>query len=76
MKSLTVRGVDDRVYGTLQALAKANRRSLQEQVKVILEREVALAQTGSVARCRAARERLASRDWGDITAEIREDRGR
>ena len=48
MKALTVRDVDDKVYKHLSALAKANGRSLQSQVRMILEREVQLAMASDV----------------------------
>ena len=66
MKALTVRGVPDDVYGALRQIARDNHRSLQEQITLILEREVSLV-TGS---------RLAGRAWGNIAADIRRDRSR
>ena len=76
MKSMTLRGVDVEVYEYLQALAKKNHRSLQEQVRCILQREVELIRGSSVKRAKNIRNRLRGRDWGDITGEIREDRQR
>ena len=46
MKSLTVRGVDEDVYEALRDLASRNHRSMQEHVKMILEREVSLSRGG------------------------------
>lgn len=43
MKALTIRDVDDQVYRRLQEIARLNRRSLQAQIKLILEREVQLS---------------------------------
>ena len=76
MKSLTLRRVDEDVYKSLQDLARANHRSLQEQVKIILEREVRLAGGSHAYKARQLRERLAGRPWGDIAADIREERER
>jgi len=76
MKSLTVRGVDDHVYEALRELAGQNHRSMQEQVKMILAREVSLAGGGHLQRCLSLRERLQGRDWGDVAAEIRRERQR
>jgi plasmid stability protein len=42
MKSLSIRNLSEETYAHLQFLAKANRRSLQEQIKLLLEQEVAL----------------------------------
>ena len=76
MKSLTIRGVDTATYQGLQELAKSNRRSMQEQVKLILQREVSLTGGGHVSVAREWRKKLKDRDWGDIPSEIREDRKR
>jgi len=76
MKALTVRGVPERVYRTLQQLAHDSRRSLQEQVTLILEREVALVTGSRLAGAHAIRKRLAERAWGSIVADIRQDRAR
>ncbi len=76
MRSLTLRGVPDSVYSHLQLWAKENRRSLQEQVKMIIEREVRLAQGNHISRAKSLREKLAGRKWGNITAEIRRERQR
>lgn len=76
MKVLTVRGLDDGIYSALQQLAKANHRSLQEQVKVILEREIQLLQDSHVQRAQTIRKCLAKRAWGDIVADIRAERER
>ena len=61
MRVLTVRGLDDGVYKALQQLAKNNHRSLQEQVKVILEREIQLLQDSYVQRAQTIRKCLANR---------------
>ena len=76
MKSLTVRGVEEDVYEALRELASKNRRSMQDQVKMILEREVSLSRGGHLQRCLSLRERLQGRDWGDVAAEIRNERAR
>ena len=76
MKTLTVREVPDEVYQALKGWAAQNNRSLQEQVRSILSREVRLIREGRMDDARRWRERLAGRDWGDVAAEIRRDRGR
>ena len=76
MKSLTIRGVDTATYQGLRELAKSNRRSMQEQVKLILQREVNLAGGSHVSTAREWRGKLKDREWGNIPAEIREDRER
>jgi len=76
VKTLTIRGVDTPTYEGLRRLATINRRSMQEQIKLILQREVTLSGEGHLATARAWRAKLAGRDWGDIPSEIREDRER
>lgn len=76
MRSLTVRGVDDEVYEGLQELARKNHRSMQEQVKMLLEREVSLTRGGHLSRCLSIRSRLEGRDWGNLVADIRRERER
>ena len=76
MKSLTIRGVDTATYEGLRELAKANRRSMQQQIKLIFQREVSLTGGGHLALAREWREKLKDREWGDIPADIGEDRKR
>ena len=76
MKALTIRNVDDQVYQRLQEMAKTNRRSLQAQIKLILEREVQLSQGSHTHRVQGWRQRLADRPWGDIVSDIRRGRER
>ena len=49
---------------------------MQEQVKLILQREVSLTGGGHLSEAQQWREKLKGRDWGDIPAEIRKDRER
>ncbi|MFC1526664.1 hypothetical protein ACFL6X_07640 [Candidatus Latescibacterota bacterium] len=76
MKALTIRGVDDRIYQRLQELARLNRRSLQAQIKLILEREVQLCEGSHGHRSQEWRQRLADRTWGCIVDDIRRERER
>lgn len=76
MKVITVRSLDEDIYLALKRLAKINRRSLQEQVKLILEREIRLAGKSPEAKCRDWRALLSDRAWGDITDDIRRERNR
>jgi len=76
VKALTIRDVDERVYQQLQEMARANRRSLQAQIKLILEREVQLTQGSHSHRVQEWRQRLADRPWGDIVSDIRRERER
>ena len=76
MRALTIRGVDDQVYQRLQEMARLNRRSLQAQVKLILEREVQLSQGSHTHKVQGWRQRLADRSWGDVVSDIRRERER
>ena len=76
MKSISVRNVPDEVYVGLQVMAKTNRRSLQEQVKLILEREVKLTKGSFVTNAIEWRKRLQDRKFTDTVVAVREDRER
>ena len=76
MKALSLRGVPDDVYAKLQNLARENHRSLHEQVKTLLEREVRLVRGSQVANTRKWRQRMQGRHWGNLTDDIRKERAR
>lgn len=76
MKALTIRKVPDQVYLNLRNWAKMNHRSLQEQAKIILEREVQLIKGGQVTRAREWRKRLKGRQWGNLIDDVRKERKR
>lgn len=74
MKAISVRGIPDDVYVGLVALASANGRSLQQQVKMILEKEAKLHKIGALNRMKNWRQKLSHRDWGHLSDEIRQER--
>ena len=76
MPQLTVRNVDERVYQRLKDRARINRRSLEAEVRTILDQAALPDRTEVVRRAAAMRARLAGRYHGDATAEIRKDRDR
>lgn len=76
MKALTIRGVDEQTYRGLRKMARANQRSLQAQVKLILEREVQLTQGRQSHQAQEWRQKLADRYWGNIVDDIRRERER
>lgn len=76
MKALSIRNLPDDVYDALKAMAVANHRSLQEQVRCLIEREVRLGNARGIAVARQWRTRLAGRDLGDTVADVRADRAR
>ena len=76
MKAISIRNVPDHIYARLQTMAKANRRSLQEQIKVILEQEVKLSNRSFVAGAAQWRKRLQGRNLSDTVKTVRKDRQR
>jgi plasmid stability protein len=76
MKTITLRGVPDEVYAFLRGLAARNRRSMQEQVKCLLEQEARLLQASTVAVALEWRQRLDGRAWGDVVDDVRLERAR
>jgi len=76
MKTLTIREVPDVVYTTLRECAVKNRRSLQQQVVFMLEREADLIRGSHADRLLRWRQRLAGRKLGNIVADIRRERDR
>jgi plasmid stability protein len=76
MKTLSVRNVPDEVYVRLVNWARVNHRSLQEQIRFLLEREVRLTEACPLSAARRWRDRLQGRDLPDIVQMVREDRGR
>jgi predicted CopG family antitoxin len=76
LKAISIRNVPDEVYTALATMAKNNRRSLQEQVKYLLEKETQLLKESSILKARTWRKRLANRSLKDIVKMIREDRSR
>jgi len=76
MKAISIRNVPDHIYAGLQIMAKANRRSLQEQIKVILEQEIKLSNRSFVAGAAQWRKRLQERNLSDTVKTVRKDRQR
>ncbi len=76
MKALSIRNLPDDVYAALKAMAAANHRSMQEQVRCLIEREARLAAGSGLAGARAWRARLAGRSLGDSVEDVRQDRAR
>jgi len=76
MRQLTVRNIDDFVYRRLCERARANGQSLASEVRAILDQAVLRDRADIARRAAAMRTRLAGRYRGDVTADIRKDRGR
>ncbi len=76
MRSLSVRNLPDTVYEAIKRMADANHRSMQEQVRYLLEQEVKLVAGSPLYAAREWRERLADRTLANTVADVREDRRR
>lgn len=76
MPQLTVRNFEEDVYQRLKDRARVNRRSLEAEVRVILDQAVLADRSEAARQAAAMRARLADRYKGDATAAIREDRER
>lgn len=79
MGQLIVRNLDDRVIDDLKARAARQQRSLEAELRLILERAAA-ERFIDIAEARARAERISraleGRPHSDSAALIREDRGR
>ena len=58
------------------ASAAWNQRSLQEQARLLIEREVRLHQPGAMERARSWRERMGDRPMPNLLEDLRADRER
>ena len=76
MKAISIRNVPEDVYAGLQAMAKMNRRSLQEQIKLILEQEVTLNKRSFLADAAEWRKKFQERQFKDTVKDVRKDRQR
>lgn len=76
MKTMTVRNIPDDLYEDLKRLARRNRRSIQQQTLVLLQRARLLAGPDPVREAARIRESLCGRDLGDVVADVREERDR
>ncbi len=76
MKAISIRNVPEDVYAGLQAMAKTNRRSLQEQIKLILEQEVTLNKRSFLVDAAEWRKKFQGRHFKDTVKDVRKDRQR
>ena len=76
MPSLSLRGLSEQAYEGLRQLAIRNHRRMQEQVRLLIKREVRYSQLGAVERARQWRSVLAGRNFSDVAADIQADGNR
>jgi hypothetical protein len=76
MRSISIRNIPDPVYDSLKNIASNSRRSLQEQVVHILERETRLTSGTFMANALELRKILDGRNLKNAADEVRQDRKR
>jgi plasmid stability protein len=76
MAQLLIRDLDAKTIERLKERAKLNRRSLQGELRLILEREAAVGREDSWSLAKRIRGAFDNRRFSDSTALIREDRDR
>lgn len=77
MHVLTVRQISDSLYQALTDLAQKNRRSLQQQAIILLERcRIFNTESSPVDRARSIRASLSKRPLGDVVQDVRAERER
>ncbi len=76
MKTLTIRNIPNDLYNIIGRVAQRNRRSMQQQLLVILDKMRMLDGESPVGKTAAIRERLSNRALGNTAKEIREERKR
>jgi hypothetical protein len=76
MKVLTIRNIPEDLYRIIGRLAQRNRRSIQQQILMILDRARILDSAEHIEKAAEIRLRLAGRELGNTIDEIREERNR
>ncbi len=76
MRSISIRNIPDPVYDSLKNIASKSRRSLQEQVVYILERETRLTGGSFLNSALELRKSLDGRSFKNAAIEVRQDRKR
>jgi plasmid stability protein len=71
-----VRNLNAKVVSKLKARARQHRRSLQEELKEILEQAAGQNSNDVLAKVNEVRQLFAGRKFGDSSALIRKDRAR
>ena len=76
MKTVTIRNIPNDLYNIISRVAQRNRRSMQQQLLVILDKMRILDSESPVDKAAAIRKRLTGRALGNTLQEIREERKR
>ena len=73
MPVLTIRNVPPETYAVIESNARSNRRSLQQEVLLLLEREARCHRSSLGATTERWRKKLAGREIPDVVALLREE---
>ena len=76
MRQITIRNIDDDVYRRLRARARVSHRSMEAEVRAILQQAACPDRAEIDRRAAANRALYAGPYTGDVTRDIREDRDR
>jgi plasmid stability protein len=77
MAQILIRDLDEKLVAALKARARSNHRSLQGEVKAVLQETVHGRNVDTIREdLRRFRARFGKKGFGDSAALIREDRGR
>ena len=76
MKALSIRNLPDDIYLAFSQMCAQNQRSMQEQARLMIEREVRLAASPGLSVAKQWRERLANRVLGDTVQDMQLGRDR
>lgn len=76
MAQVLVRGLDDKLLARLKKQAKSNKRSLEAELREIIESGVSPSRAEFVQAARKLREELKGKIFTDSVDLIREDRDR
>ena len=74
MPALTITNIPDDLYNIIGRVAQRNRRSIQQQLLVVLDKMRMLDSESPVDKAAAIRERLSGRVLGNTLKEIHEER--
>ena len=74
MKALTIRDIPDKTYQLLTTMAHEHGRSLQSEMRILIEKECFLYKEPFSNQVKKWHTKLQKRNWGDLTQEIRNDR--
>jgi len=76
MAQVLIRDLDPKVVAALKKIARENGRSLEAELRIILEQEARRRSIDFWKVAREIRARFADRQWSDSAELIREDRER